>query len=135
MRKYLNHSTVKTLKHILWAFLATAVWAGCSDDPTYTKGAEENPDNYGVYFPQQDSPVEVEVDPADEATVTYKVRRAKYLDAITVPVEITTSEEGILEIEPITFGPGEQETEFTVSFSKAEEGVKYTCLLYTSRCV
>ena len=33
----------------------------------------------------------------------------------------------ILEIEPITFGPGEQETEFTVSFSKAEEGVKYTC--------
>lgn len=127
MRKYLNHSTVKTLKHILWAFLATAVWAGCSDDPTYTKGAEENPDNYGVYFPQQDSPVEVEVDPADEATVTYKVRRAKYLDAITVPVEITTSEEGILEIEPITFGPGEQETEFTVSFSKAEEGVKYTC--------
>ena len=52
MRKYLNHSTVKTLKHILWAFLATAVWAGCSDDPTYTKGAEENPDNYGVYFPQ-----------------------------------------------------------------------------------
>lgn len=127
MRKYLNHSTVKTLKHILWAFLATAVWAGCSDDPTYTKGAEENPDNYGVYFPQQDSPVEVEVDPADEATVTYKVRRAKYLDAITVPVEITTSEEGILEIEPITFGPGEQETEFTVSFSKAEEGVEYTC--------
>lgn len=127
MRKYLNHSTVKTLKHILWAFLATAVWAGCSDDPTYTKGAEENPDNYGVYFPQQDSPVEVEVDPADEATVTYKVRRAKFLDAITVPVEITTSEEGILEIEPITFGPGEQETEFTVSFSKAVEGVKYTC--------
>ena len=58
MRKYLNHSTVKTLKHILWAFLATAVWAGCSDDPTYTKGAEENPDNYGVYFPQQDSPVD-----------------------------------------------------------------------------
>ena len=118
---------MKTLKHILWAFLAAAVFAGCSDDPTYTGGSEEDPDNYGVYFPEQSSPTEVERDPADEATVTYKVRRAKYLDAITVPVEITTSEEGILEIEPITFGPGEQETEFTVSFPKAVEGVKYTC--------
>lgn len=118
---------MKTLKHILWAFLATAIAAGCSDDLTYNPGAEEDPDNYGVYFPEQTSPTEVERDPADEATVTYKVRRARYLDAITVPVEITTSEEGILEIEPITFGPGEQETEFTVSFAKAAEGKKYTC--------
>lgn len=127
MCKLLNENTVKTLKHILWAFLATAVFAGCSDDPTYTPGAGEDPDNYGVYFPDQTSPTEVERDPADEATVSFKVRRAKFLDAITVPVEITASEEGILDIEPITFGPGEEETEFTVSFAKAAEGTKYTC--------
>lgn len=127
MRKHLNQSTVKTLKHILWAFLTTTVLAGCSDDLTYTSGAEDDPDNYGVYFPEQTSPTEVERDPAEEATVTYKVRRAKYLDAITVPVAVTASEEGIFEIEPITFGPGEQETEFTVTFPKAEEGEKYTC--------
>lgn len=127
MCKHLNQSTVKTLKHILWAFLATAVFTGCSDDPTYTSGAQDDPDNYGVYFPQQTSPTEVERDPAEEAQVTYKVRRAKYLDAITVPVTVTTSKEGIFEIEPITFGPGEQETEFTVSFPKAVEGEKYTC--------
>lgn len=127
MCKHLNQSTVKTFKNILWAFLATAVFAGCSDDPTYTSGAQDDPDNYGVYFPQQTSPTEVERDPAEEAQVTYKVRRAKYLDAITVPVTVTTSKEGIFEIEPITFGPGEQETEFTVSFPKAVEGEKYTC--------
>lgn len=127
MRKHLNHSTVKTLKHILWAFLATTVLAGCSDDLTYTSGAEDDPDNYGVYFPEQTSPTEVERDPAEEPQVTYKVRRAKYLDAITVPVAVTTSKEDIFEIEPITFGPGEQETEFTVTFPKAEEGEKYTC--------
>lgn len=127
MRKHLNQSTVKTLKHILWAFLTTTVLAGCSDDLTYTSGAEDDPDNYGVYFPEQTSPTEVERDPAEEPQVTYKVRRAKYLDAITVPVTVTASKEGIFEIEPITFGPGEQETEFTVTFPKAEEGEKYTC--------
>lgn len=118
---------MKTLKNCLWAFLAAAVFAGCSNDPTYTSGSEEDPDNYGVHFPEQTSPTEVERDPADEPTVTYKVRRTKYLDAITVPVAITTDGEGILEIEPITFGPGEQETEFTVSFPNAVEGQRYTC--------
>lgn len=130
MRKtcnYLKQRTVKTLKHTLWAFLATAVLAGCSDDLTYTPGDKDNPDNYGVYFPTQTSPTTVELDPAVEPTVTYKVRRSKILDAITVPVEVTTSEEGIFEIQPITFGPGEEETQFTVSFPNAVEGTEYTC--------
>lgn len=127
MCKYLNQSTVKTLKHILWAFLASAVCAGCSSDLTYTPGAEDNPDNYGVYFPEQDVSTTVERDPADEPTVSFKVRRTRYLEAITVPVVITPSEEGILEIEPITFGPGEAETEFEVSFPNAVEGTEYKC--------
>ncbi len=118
---------MKTFKHILWAFLAPVIFAGCADDPNYSTGASENPDNYGVYFPEQITSTEVERDPADDPTVTYKVRRAKYLDAITVPVEITTNVAGILEVSPITFGPGEQETDVKISFPKAEEGVKYTC--------
>lgn len=118
---------MKTFKYIIWALLATFALAGCSDDPTYTPGAEEDPDNYGVYFPTQTTPTEVEVDPADKAEVTYKVRRTKITEAITVPVVITTSEEGIFEIAPIVFGPGEDETEFKVNFEKAAEGTTYTC--------
>lgn len=107
--------------------MANVALSGCTDDVNYTPGAEDDPDNYGVYFPTQTSPTTVELDPSEEPKVTYKVRRTKYLDAITVPVVVTPSEEGIFEIDPIVFGPGEAETEFTVSFPNAVEGTTYTC--------
>lgn len=118
---------MKTFKKYLWTLLAAAVSVGCTDSPTYLTGQQDDPDNYGVYFPTQKISTTVEVDPADKAEVSFRVRRGKYLDAITVPVEITTSEEGILQIDPIVFAPGEQETEFKVAFPDAVEGVKYTC--------
>ena len=118
---------MKTFQYLLWAVLAAFVATGCSDDATYTPGAEEDPDNYGVYFPTQTTSTTVEVDPADKAEVTYKVRRTNTLEAITVPVVVTASEEGIFDIEPIVFGPGDAETQFTVNFEKAVEGTTYTC--------
>lgn len=118
---------MKTFKKYLWTILAAAVSVGCTDSPTYLSGEQDDPDNYGVYFPTQKISTTVEVDPADKAEVTFRVCRDKYLDAITVPVEITASEEGILQIDPIVFGPGERETEFKVAFPDAVEGVKYTC--------
>lgn len=118
---------MKTLKYLLWTFLATAFATACTDDPTYTPGAEEDPNTYGVYFPTQTSPTEVEISSSQEPEVTYKVCRTRSMEAITVPVVVTTSEDGIFEIEPLFFGPGEDEAEFTVSFPKAEKGKEYTC--------
>ena len=104
---------IKTLKYILAGFLMTFLYAGCTEELTYTPGAEEEPDNYGVYFPTQTSPTELDLDPSEETEVTYRIRRTRYTDAITVPVVVEASQEGIFEIDPIVFGPGEQETEFT----------------------
>ena len=45
---------MKTIKYLLFAFIAPFVLAGCSDDIKYTPGEGEDPDCYGVYFPSQD---------------------------------------------------------------------------------
>lgn len=119
---------MKTLKYLLWTFLAAAFATACTDDPTYTSGAEEDPNTYGVYFPTQTSPTEVEVSSTQTPEITYKVCRTRALEAISVPIVVSTSEEGIFELDDhIFFGPGETETEFTVSFPNAKKGVEYTC--------
>lgn len=118
---------MKTLKYFVWTCLATALAVGCTDDPTYTRGAEDDPNTYGVYFPTQTTPTEVEVSSTDPLEVTYKVARTRYLDAITVPVEVTVSDEGIFEIAPLFFRPGQKETELKVSFPNVRKGKEYTC--------
>ena len=45
---------MKAIKYFLYALIATFVFAGCSDDPTYTRGESEADGCYGVYFPSQD---------------------------------------------------------------------------------
>ena len=46
---------MKAIKYFLYALIATFVFAGCSDDPTYTRGESEADGCYGVYFPSQDN--------------------------------------------------------------------------------
>lgn len=120
---------MKTLRNIILPVLALTVIAACTQEPLYEKGEEENPDTYGVYFPSQTSSTTVELDPEEATEVTYRVRRTNYLDEITVPVEITVSEDGIFDIEPIHFAAGESETTFKVSFEAAEVGTTYSCTI------
>lgn len=103
--------------------------AACTSENLYEKGADEQPDSYGVYFPTQTSSTVLELDPLEKRNVTYKVSREKYLDAITVPVNVNASEEGIFAVEPIVFKAGEKTAEFTVDFTAAEIGKTYTCTL------
>lgn len=80
---------MKTIKYLLFAFIAPFVLAGCSDDIKYTPGEGEDPDCYGVYFPSQEYATDNERDPAEPTTLPFTAKRKNYKDAITVPVEVT----------------------------------------------
>lgn len=118
---------MKTLKSLLYVLGATLLFAGCSDDENITVGAEDDPNCYGVYFPSQENIGDLELDPAATPEAKFIVRRNRDEDAITVPVTITGSEEGIFSATEIEFDEGQTETEFVVSFDGTEVGQTYTC--------
>lgn len=118
---------MKTIKYLLYALIATFVLAGCSDDPTYTSGEGDDPDCYGVYFPSQENAGDLELDPAEPTTRTFTAMRKNFADAITVPVEVSSSEAGVFAVSEIKFEAGQQETSFTVDFPEAQIGKTYDC--------
>ncbi len=120
---------MKTARNIFLTAAALVALSACAQEDLYQKGEEENENTYGVYFPSQTSPTTVELEPSETTEVTYRVRRTNSLDEITVPVEITVSEDGIFDIEPIHFNAGSDETTFKVSFPGAEVGTTYSCTI------
>ena len=77
--------------------------AACTQENLYEQGAAELDGSYGVYFPTQTSATVLELDPLEKKNVTYRVSRENALDAITVPINVTASEEGIFAVEPVVF--------------------------------
>lgn len=120
---------MKTFKYLWSAFIAVFVLAACTDDIDYTPGEGEDPNSYGVYFPSQDNSGDVELDPADDTVLEFKAMRRKTDDAIIVPVEVTSSEEGLFQVSEIKFEKGQPETTFTVRFDGAEIAKTYSCSL------
>lgn len=118
---------MKAIKYFLYTLIATFVFAGCSDDPTYTRGESEADGCYGVYFPAQDNAADLELDPADPTVLTFTAMRTNDTDAITVPVTVTGSEAEIFSASEISFDDGATETTFQVSFPNAEIGTPYSC--------
>lgn len=98
--------------------------AACVEEVPYEPGQPEVDGCYGVYFPAQES--DFVVDPADDPVQTLTAKRTNPAGEITVPVEVVTNVEGVLEIAPITFADGQEETTFTVSYKTAEPGTTYT---------
>lgn len=123
---------MKKIKYFLFTLIATCVFAGCSDDPTYTRGESEAEGCYGVYFPSQDNADDLELDPADPTTLTFTAMRTNDTDAITVPVVVTDSEDEIFSVSEISFDDGAIETTFQVSFPNAEIGTTYSCNIQIS---
>ena len=120
-------NTMKIFNHIaLMAFVAS-IFAGCSEKSSYEPGDAENPDNYGVYFPEQTKTTSVELDPDEDTRVEYVVRRSRTDNAIIVPMHVVASADTVFEVSPIAFAAGQSETKLVVKFPKAEIGAKYTC--------
>lgn len=118
---------MKTLKSILYAFIAVFVLAGCDDDGDYLTGAPEDPDCYNVYFPAQDNAKDQELDPAAETKLSFIARRTNSEGAISVPVSVKPSHSDIFTFSTIQFADGQEETTFDVTFPNTEVGTKYSC--------
>lgn len=118
---------MKTLKSILYAFIAVFIFAGCDDDGDYLAGAPENPDCYNVYFPAQDNAKDLELDPAADTKLSFIARRLKSDGAITVPVSVKSNETGVFVLSSIEFADGEEEAAFDITFPNTEIGTKYSC--------
>ena len=120
---------MKTIKHILLLTFAAFALTNCADEASYVPGEKENPDNFGVYFPEQTVSTTVEVDPKAETKVTFKVARKRTDEAIIVPFNVDSENKDIFTISPIAFKQGAAETNVTVKFDKAEVGTTYKCTI------
>ncbi len=109
--------------------MAAAALCSCSEEEEYTPGTPEDESSYGVYFPSQTTSTTVELAPQEKTTVSFRLRRKKTDDEITVPVNVTASEKGIFVIDPVVFKTGEKETNITINFPAAKVGVKYECVI------
>lgn len=120
---------MKTIKHILLLTFAAFALTNCADEASYVPGEKENPDNFGVYFPEQTVSTTVEVDPKAETKVTFKVARKRTDEAIIVPFNVDSENKDVFTISPIAFKQGAAETKVTVKFDKAEVGTTYKCTI------
>ena len=118
---------MKTLKSLLYVFLAAFLFVGCNDDENFNPGEPEDPDCYSVYFPTQENIGSKELDPAAPTEMTFTVRRLKSEGAIVVPVAVKSSEEGVFIPSQIEFADGQEETTFSIQFPQAEIGTTYKC--------
>lgn len=95
----------------------------CQEEEIYQAGEEDNAACYGVFFPEQDGVGAVELDPTDPTEKVIKVSRTKSEGAITVPLDIITSDpEGFWTVSELKFDDGQEDTTIVLSFPNAEIG-------------
>ncbi len=109
--------------------MAAAALCSCSEEEEYTPGTPEDESTYGVYFPSQTTSTTVELAPQEKTKVSFRLRRKKTDDEITVPVNVSASEKGIFVLDPVVFKAGEKETYITINFPAAKVGVTYECTI------
>lgn len=103
--------------------------ASCTPEEFAQVGDFDNENCYGVYFPSQEGTGDRQIDPDDPRHFTFKVRRMKTDDAITVPVTIKSESTGVFTLSELYFEEDKAEAEISVFFPSAQLGKTYDCTL------
>ena len=99
------------------------------EEQTYVPGEPDLENCYGVYFPTQEAAGSHTMDPSETPAVKFVVKRLTADGDITVPVDVTASEENIFKVSDLSFADGQVESEILVTFDDAQPGVEYTLSL------
>ncbi len=106
--------------------VAAAIFAtvSCVEKEPHQPGEPEVDGCYGVYFPAQES--NLNLDPAEPLTASIAVVRTVSNGAITVPYTLI-DEAGVFSASALTFEDGQTESTIELTFPNAEVGVSYSC--------
>lgn len=120
---------MKSLKYLLALAAMPFLTVACVEEEPYQKGEADLDGCYGVYFPVQEAAGAHTFDPTMPTEVTFTVARTKTTDAISVPIAVKESHEGIFNVPNAEFADGQTETTITVTFPNSENGVNYNLSL------
>lgn len=120
------------LNKILFSLFAAFSFLAVScqvEEQVYVPGEPELEECYGVYFPTQEAAGAHTMDPSETPAVEFVVKRLTEDGDITVPVEVTVSEEGIFNVPELKFVDGQTEANLLVTFPNAAAGTEYSLTL------
>ena len=120
------------LNKILFSLFAAFSFLAVScqvEEQVYVPGEPELEGCYGVYFPTQEAAGAHTMDPSETPAVEFVVKRLTEDGDITVPVEVTVSEEGIFNVPELKFVDGQTEANLLVTFPNAAAGTEYSLTL------
>lgn len=117
---------MKASKYIVSLLALGLLAVSCSKKEDIQPGPQDWSDSQLFYFPTQAHLGSNELEPADDTYFTFKaMRKDNSARKVIVPTVKDTSEAKVFSVEPIVFEKGQTETEFKVSFDKAQIGINY----------
>lgn len=108
-----------------------AVLSCAKEQEVHQPGEPEVAGCYGVFFPASQEAAGSHIySPTQEKVITVTASRKVTTGAITVPVVVTASKEGVFDVGTLTFADGQSEANMEIKFPNAEAGVTYKLNLY-----
>ena len=95
----------------------------------FQPGEEDVAGCYGVYFPSQEATGSHTLDPTMAPQATFTAMRKNTNGAITVPLKVTASADGVFNVGELSFADGQSESTVTVTFPNSEIGTQYNLSL------